>query len=93
MYRTETAATRAGVAKNHERGRALVPAFANVGAVGALANRVQGVCAHQFPQTVEVFSTRKTHPKPRRMTRESDIGLVSWHELVAPLSRENGKQR
>ncbi len=43
----EAAGPRAGVAQDHDRGRALLPALADVGAASLLAHRVERLAAHE----------------------------------------------
>ena len=55
---------RAGVAENHERRRAVVPALADVRAVGFLADRVQAERAHQPLEAVIVLRARRADLQP-----------------------------
>jgi hypothetical protein len=48
LYGAEAAGAGADVAQNHKRGGAAAPAFAHVGAVGALADRMQVVVLYGF---------------------------------------------
>ena len=60
LHGTEPAGPGAGVAQDHDRGRALVPALPDVGAVGLLADRVEAEAAHQALELVVVLAGR--HP-------------------------------
>src|SRR5690606_18620472 len=63
---TESARPRADVAEDHERGGARAPAFAHVGAVAALADRVQLVLAHDLAHLAIVLAGGQFHPQPLR---------------------------
>lgn len=66
--RAEPAGARASAAKDHDRRDAPVPAFAQVGTLGALANRVQLVRLHQPHQMIERLPSGNLGPEPRRFT-------------------------
>ena len=55
---------RAGVAEDHERRRAVVPALADVRAVGFLADGVQAERPHQPLEAVVVLRPRRAHLQP-----------------------------
>jgi hypothetical protein len=60
----EAAAPRAEVAEHHEGSGLVVPALADVGAVGGLADSVQIELAGQLLQVVEGLAHRRTRLKP-----------------------------
>ncbi len=61
------ARTRADIAQDHEGGRAVVPALADVGTMRLFANRVQAEAAHQPLQTLVVRRARRAHLEPFRL--------------------------
>ena len=64
LDRAEAAGPGAGVAEDHDRGGALVPALADVRAVGLLADRVQAQAAEQALEVVVVVAGRDPGPDP-----------------------------
>ena len=69
LHRAEPAAPRAHVAQDHERGRAMVPALAHVGAGGALADRVQPQPLDQRLQFAIILAHRRGSAQPLRALR------------------------
>ena len=65
LHRAEPAAARADVAQDHEGGGALLPAFPDVGALGALADGVEAVVPHQPLQFLEIRPLLQAHLEPR----------------------------
>ena len=62
----ETAGARADVSQNHERGSAMIPALAHVGAAGALTDGVQVERAHDALQVLIVRPAKEFHAQPGR---------------------------
>ena len=60
----EAAAARAEVAEHHEGGRLLIPALADVGAVGALADGVEVELAGQLLEVVEGLAHGRARLEP-----------------------------
>ena len=63
----KTAASRADIAKNHQRCGARRPAFAHVGAFGALANRVKPLLVHELQQPAISLAAGHFHFQPGRL--------------------------
>ena len=63
----EAAAARAGVAEDHERGGAALPALADVRAGGLLADGVQVLRADQLGQLAVALAAGRGHLEPRRL--------------------------
>ncbi len=63
----ETAAAGADVAEQHEGGGLVVPAFADVRALGGFANRVQSEATCQLFELVKVLTSRGFGPQPGRL--------------------------
>ena len=80
LDRAEPAGPGAGVAEDHDRGRALVPALPDVGAVGLLADRVEVQAAQQALEVVVVLAGRHPGPDPVRVPAEG-------HASRRPLAR------
>ncbi len=70
LDRTEPARPGAGVAKDHDRGGALVPALPDVRAAGLLADRVEVQAAEHALQVVVVLARRHPRPDPVRVAAE-----------------------
>ena len=66
----EPAGPGAGVAQDHDRGGALVPALPDVRAVGLLADRVEVQAAEQALEVVVVLARRHPRPDPVRVASE-----------------------
>ena len=64
LHGAEAAAARADVAQNHERGGAVVPAFAHVGAGGAFADGVQAEAVDQRFQIAIVLADGRGGAQP-----------------------------
>ena len=67
LHVAEAAAAGADVAEDHEGRRAALPALADVGAVGLLADGVQVVAADLLLQPAVVRPARRRHLQPRRL--------------------------
>ena len=63
----EAAAARAGVAEDHERRRAALPAVADVRAGGLLADRVQALVADHPVELAVALPARRRHLEPARL--------------------------
>jgi len=83
----EAAAARAEVAEHHEGGGLLVPALADVGAVGGLADGVEAEVADQLFEVVEGLAHGSAGLEPRglgdRLVRrqinlDQSVGLNEW---------------
>ena len=70
LDRAEAAGPGAGVAQDHDRGGALVPALPDVRAVGLLADRVEREAAQEPLQLVVVLARRQPGPDPVGVTAE-----------------------
>ena len=66
LHGAETAAARADVAEDHERGGAPVPAFAHVRAGGALADRMQIQVCDELFQFAIILAHGSGRAKPFR---------------------------
>lgn len=64
MHAAEATVARAGVAENHDGRGSVGPAFAEVGAVGALADGVQTEIGDNLFGRVEALTTRPRAPEP-----------------------------
>ena len=62
--RTKSARPRANVPENHERSRAMLPAFAHIRAAGAFADGMQVQGTHQALQVLEPLSAKEFHTQP-----------------------------
>ena len=69
LHRAESAAARADVAEDHERGGAAVPALADVGAGGALADRMQLQVGDEFFEFAVIPAHGSGRAKPFRPLR------------------------
>ena len=74
----ESAAARAEIAEHHEGGGLVVPALADVGAVGAFAHGVQVEGARQPLEVVVVFAHRRAGLEPLGLGRG---GRAEWRNL------------
>ena len=74
-HRAVGAGARADVAEDHERGRAVMPALADVGAAGVLADRVQLEVAHDAAQAQVILRPRRAHLQPL------GLRLTRFHEM------------
>src|SRR6266536_4922375 len=70
-YGTKTTTACAGVAKDHECGRAGSPALAHVWTVAALANSMQPVSIYKAANMLIIVTNREFYTKP--------IGLFEFH--------------
>jgi len=68
-HRAIGARARADLTENHERGRAVMPALADVGAVRFLAHGVEAEIAHEAFEARVVRRSRRTHLEPVRFRR------------------------
>ena len=76
------AITRADVAKDHEGGRAMLPAFTNVGAMRLLADRVEVELTHHVLEPQVVRSARSLHLEPRWLALGKGLDAMPTHDLV-----------
>lgn len=74
--RAEAAVARANVASEHERGRAIGPAFENVGTACFLANRVQIQPLNQLQHVVLIRRVAQTNLQPLRLW-QTGLGIVT----------------
>src|SRR4051812_18173396 len=72
----------ADVAEDHEGGGAVFPTFADVGAVGFLAHRMEVQLAHQVLEPHIVGAARRFHLQPRRFPLWQRLGAVTPHDLI-----------
>ena len=61
----------ADIAEDHERGRAGIPAFAQVRALGRLADGVQAVAIDQVQQLAVVLAAGHLHLQPRGLADDA----------------------
>ena len=76
------AVTRADVAEDHEGGGAMLPALADVGAVGLGAHGMQPKVLHQLLHAEIVRTAGGPYFQPRRLALGERGGSVSAHDLV-----------
>jgi hypothetical protein len=69
LHRAKTAASRADVAEDHDRRRLARPAFAEIGALRALAHGVEFVLVDDFRRLLINRAARNFRAKPRRLPR------------------------
>ncbi len=69
LDRTEIAGARADVAEDHHRGGAARPAFAEVGALRALADGVEFMRVHEFTHGLVAGAGRELGTEPGRFAR------------------------
>ena len=72
----------ADVAQNHESGRAVLPAFADVGAMGLFADRMQAQLTHQVLEAYIVGSSRRPDFEPGGLSFRERLDPVPTHYLV-----------
>jgi len=65
-HRTKTASACANVSEDHERSRAMLPAFSHVGAAGGFADRMEIERPHDALEIVIFFATEEFDAKPVR---------------------------
>src|SRR4051794_27684849 len=78
--------SRADVAKDHERGRAMLPAFADVGAVRFLANRMQVEVAHQLLQAKILGAAGGTDLEPAGLALRQGLRAMAASDLIECLA-------
>ena len=83
----EAAAARAGVAEDHERRRAALPALADVRAGRLLADRVQVLRADQLGQLAVALAARRRHLEPRRLALAQRAHVGAEHASARPCRR------
>ena len=77
LHVAEAAAPRADVAEDHEGGRAALPALADIGAVGLLADRVKVVVLDRLLQPAVVRAARRGDLQPGRLAlAEADLAIA-----------------
>ena len=79
--RAVRAVPRAHIAQDHERGGAVLPAFADVGAMGFLADGVQVEFLHHLHEAHVVRASRCLHLEPRRFPLGERFASVTSHDL------------
>src|SRR5207244_8172099 len=79
LHVAEPAAARAGVAEDHERRRAALPALADVGAGGLLADRVQALGADQRGDGSVALAARGRDLQPARLALAQRAHLPAEH--------------
>ena len=79
----EAAGTGAGVAQDHDRGGALLPALPDVGAAGFLAHRVEGQAAHQALELLVVGAAGQARPDPVRVAARRGAAVGGGVEPAA----------
>src|ERR1700686_2801159 len=72
----------ADVAEDHERGCAMFPALADVGAVRFLAHGMQVELTHQVLEPHIVGAARRPYLEPRRFSPGERLGAVTPHDLI-----------
>ena len=72
----------ADIAQNHEGRGAMLPALANVGAVGLFADRIQLEFAHELLDPEVVTAARGFDLQPTRLALRERLGAVPAHDLV-----------
>lgn len=80
--RAVAAVPRTNVAKDHEGGRAVLPAFTDVGAVSLLANRMEAQLTHQVLEAYIVGSSGRPDFEPRGLSFRERLDPVPTHYLV-----------
>src|ERR1700722_10796062 len=85
LYVAEAAAPGAGVAEDHERGGAALPALADVGAGGLLADGVQVLVANQLRELAVALPTGRGHLEPGRLAlaQRSHVGAEHGEHVHA----------
>src|SRR2546423_9136465 len=83
--RTVSAISGADVAQDHESGGAMLPALADVWAVGLFANRVKVQLAHHVLETEVIRSARGFDLEPRRFPLREPLGAVTPQYLIESL--------
>src|SRR6185437_15424262 len=94
-HSAESATARAQVAQHHEGGGLVVPAFPDVGAVRALADRVQIERSRQTLERVEILPYRGARLQPVRLGRwrrahRRNLNQVHHRSIVAGRTCGNG---
>jgi len=87
----KAATARAQIAEHHEGGRLVVPALANVGAMGAFAHGVQGERAGQALEVVVVLADGSTGLEPLRFgsgNAAQRLDLHEFHDVFIVAGRE-----
>ena len=72
----------ANIAKDHERGGAVLPTFADVGTMGFLAYRMEVELAHQALEPHVVGATWRLYLEPRGFPLGERLGAVTPHYLI-----------
>lgn len=75
-------------AQHHNRHGAMAPAFANVGAVGFLANRVKAQFLAHGPQPLVVRPGGQGGPQPNRFAPINRFGACGCHAVIDDLQRD-----
>jgi len=72
----------ADIAQDHECGGAMLPAFADVGAVRFLAHGMQVELTHQVLEPHIVGAAWRLHLEPRGFSLGERLGAVTPHDLI-----------
>ena len=80
-YRAIRAVPRTHIAQDHERGGAVFPAFADVGAMGFLADGMQVEFLHHLLEAHVVRASWRLHLEPRRFPLWERFASVTSHDL------------
>ena len=93
LDRAEAAGPGAGVAQDHDRGRALVPALPDVRAAGLLADRVERQAAEQALELVVVLARRHPRADPVGVAaqRRRAVGRRQARQAAAHRDRSAGR--
>ena len=83
------AVPRADVAEDHEGGRAVLPALADVGAVGFLANGMEVQLPHQLLEPKVLGTSWSTNLQPPRLALRERLYAVATGYLVKRLAHES----
>jgi hypothetical protein len=87
------AVPRTDVAKDHERGRAVLPTLTDVRAVRLLADCVQVERPHQLLQVEVISSTRRFDLEPRGFPLRKRLYPMATHDLVERLAHPSSQWR
>jgi hypothetical protein len=79
----EPAAAGADIAQDHQRGGASCPALAHVGALGALADRMELLVVHQIQQARVAGAGGHLHLEPGRLATDCRVRrFLRKHQMV-----------
>lgn len=89
-HSAESAAARAQVAQHHEGCGAVVPALADVGAIGAFADGMQVQISRQFFQRVEGLAHGRARFQPGRLGGRAARGQINLHQICCNRAGRGG---